>query len=304
MSKSRNANLLAKKIRSQTLLTQSTASRLAKQLHTYTGSPIADAPDHKHRRLEAHAAHVLATAFQDRQLNGALLGVASARPDATHNLALRLEPEMADEVLHVLLPYFDEDYGGLRGLPGLRPLPAKRGIVLHDVSSSARMMVMREDGRPLSLPPARDGEIPQWSLSPHSATQDEQEEAEWWGRPNRRSADVPVRDLLFSRILRRPTLVNRAAAPHGLANCYTHHSGDLVIEWCCGDTVEAFCAALLAHDFIKNVPRHEACKLIPPHAARMGGYTVVLRRQPDCVLPYDLFGEREIAKRVHAGYTS
>ncbi|GAA2714084.1 hypothetical protein GCM10010315_20630 [Streptomyces luteosporeus] len=78
MSKSRNANRLAKRLCRQTTLKQSTASRLAKQVHVYLGSPVADASAPHQRRLEAYVAHVLADGFRDRQLNGALFGVREA----------------------------------------------------------------------------------------------------------------------------------------------------------------------------------------------------------------------------------
>ncbi|MGW4234347.1 hypothetical protein ACWEF9_34630 [Streptomyces sp. NPDC004980] len=303
MSTSRNSSRLAKRIRRQTSLTQSTASRLAKQVHTYLGPPVADSPEPDQRRLEAHVAHVLASRFQDRQLNGALLGVQEARPVSGY-LELTLESAMADEVLRELLPRFDESFGGIRGVPGLRFLPADREVVLHDALSQAHITVRRADGRAWSLPTARDGETPLWNRTRSGLSQDEGEEARWWSESHPSLLDARMRDLVMSRILRRPALVNRAAEPHGFANCYTHHSGDLVIEWCCGDTVEAFCGALLAHGFIDGLPPTEAIELTSPQSARLAGHTVILRRHSSCLYGHEPFSPRRITGYIREGYVS
>ncbi|MEV4436853.1 hypothetical protein [Streptomyces sp. NPDC049585] len=301
MSRSRNANRLAKRLCRQTTLKQSTASRLAKQVRVYLGSPVPDASASHQRRLEAHITHVLADGFQDRQLNGALFGVREVRATAQH-LELVLESAMADEVVHELLPRFDEHYGGIRGVAGLRVQLSSRAIVLGDALSSARIAVTRTDGQAWRLPTARDGETllgDTRGLSP-----EERLEADEWAESIPSFADVPLRDLLLSRLLRRPALVNRAAEPHGFANCYTHHSGDLVIEWCCGDTVEALCATLLAHGFIDGVPPSDAVELASPQSILLGGDIVILRRHSTCLYGRSPFGVQEINEYIREGYES
>ncbi|MFE9604528.1 hypothetical protein [Streptomyces hokutonensis] len=300
MSRSGNTNLLAKKIRSQTSLKLSTASRLAQQVHTYLGPPIPDAEDQPQRRLEAYCAHVLARRFQDGQLNGALLGVVEARPTA-RQLELVLEPAMADSVIYELLPRFDKHYGGIRGVPGLRPRRRQGQLVLRDSFGPAHLIASRADRKPLHLPAPRDGETRLWKARGR-LSRDEKREAREWDTSIPHIVDAPVRDVLLSRILRRPALVNRAAQPHGFANCYTHHEGDLVIEWCCGDTVEAFCATLLAHDFAQGLPRDEAIKLLSAHMARLGGHTLILRRHPSCQYGKGPFSAQEIAEHIREGY--
>jgi hypothetical protein len=299
MSKSRNANSLAKKIVRQTSLKQATASRLAKQVHVYLGSSVVDSPDPRQRRLEAHIAHVLASGFKDRQLNGALLGVRGARPES-QSVKLTLESDMADEVVRELLPRFDHFYGGVRGVAGLRVRGSERQLNLHDAASSAHVTVMRADGGPIRLPSARDGEVLLWKRVPGGLSRDERQEAEEW-KDSRGIEDLRVRDLLLSRILRLPGLVNRTAEPHGFANCYTHHPGDLVIEWCCGDSVEALCAALLAHGFADDVPRANAIELISRHSAHLGDRTVILNRHGSCL--YGSEAER-IAQHIRERYES
>ncbi|MFE4969392.1 hypothetical protein [Streptomyces sp. NPDC056660] len=299
MSHSRNANRLAKKIRNQTLLRLSTSSRLARQADIYLGSSISDAADPHQRRLEAHVAHVLATSFQDRQLNGALLGVREAKSDG-QNLELILESEMADEVLRELLPRFDHFYGGIRGVPGLRIRRSRERVILHDALSPAQVTMTRADHGDMRLPSAREGEVLLWKRAAGGLSRDERREAEEWVA-SRGSADLRVRDLLMSRILRCPRLVNRTAEPHGFANCYTHHSGDLVIEWCCGDTVETLCANLLAHGIVDSLPRENTIELLSHHSAHLGDRTVILNRHSSC-----LYGNsaREVVEYIKKGYDS
>lgn len=299
MSRSRNANRLAKKIRNQTDLKLSTASRLAQQADTYLGSSIEDSPDPRQRCLEAHMAHVLASRFQDHQLNGALFGIRKAEPD-TQSVKLTLESEMADEVIRELLPRFDHLYGGLRGVPGLRVRTSQDQLILHDTASSAQVTVARDGGGSFRLPTERDREVLLWKRFPNSLSRNERQEAKNWTDP-RASDDLKVRDLLFSRMLRCPELVNRTATPHGFANCYTHHAGDLVIEWCCGVTVESLCATLLAHGFADAVPRANAIKLVSRHSAHLGDWTVVLNRHGSC-----LYGckAQHLAESIRKGYRS
>ncbi|GHE64416.1 hypothetical protein [Streptomyces capitiformicae] len=299
MSSSRNTNRLAKKIRNQTSLTLSTASRLARQANVYLGSSVTDATDPHQRRLEAHLAHVLASGFKDRQLNGALLGVREAKPDA-QGLHLTLESEMADEFLRELLPRFDHFYGGVRGVPGLRVRGSNERVVLHDALSAAQVTVTRTDHSRMRLPSARDGEVLLWQRAPGGLSREEGQEAEEWVDSGG-SADLRVRDLLLSRILRCPGVVNRTAEPHGFANCYTHHSGDLVIEWCCGDTMETLCANLLAHGIADGLPRRQAIELLSRHSAHLGDRTVILNRHNSCLCGR---GAAEIAEYIRKGYES
>ncbi|MEU3221505.1 hypothetical protein [Streptomyces sp. NPDC006971] len=299
MSRSRNANRLAKQIRDQTSLTLSTASRMAQQANVYLGSSVVDSHDPRQRRLEAHMAHVLASGFQDRQLNGALLGVREAEPES-QSLKLTLESDMANEVLRELLPRFDHFYGGVRGVPGLRVRGNERRLVLHDAASPAHITVTRADGAPIRLPSARDGEVLLWKRVPGGLSRDERQEAEDW-TDSRAIEDLRVRDLLLSRILRCPKLVNRPAEPHGFANCYTHHAGDLVIEWCCGDSVEALGATLLAHGFANDLSRTNAIELVSRHSAHLGDRTVILNRHGAC-----LYGRNaeDVTDYIRKGYES
>jgi hypothetical protein len=298
MSNSGNAKRLAKKIRDNTSLTLAASFRLARQLNVRPEPPTVDAPDPRQRRLEAHLAHVLAASFQDHQLNGSLLGVRKAVPNG-QRLDLLLEPAMAEAVIYELLPRFDRSYGGIRGVPGLRVTGDGRRWTLHAIGLG-KVTAARTDHGPIRLPIPRDDEVALWGRLPDDLSRDERREIEWW--VDAKSVDAPdIRDLLMSRLLRRPELVNKAAEPHGFANCYNHHAGDLVIEWCCGDTVEALCAALLAHGFIDGVPRADAVELVSRNSALLGDATIILNRHTSC-----LYGDnvQSIAEYIKKSYES
>lgn len=123
-----------------------------------------------------------------------------------------------------------------------------------------------------------------WDLHPHTAHVEELSHIQSWDSPFKGDR-APHRDLVLSRILRRPTLVNRAAATHGIANCYTHGTTDLVIEWCCGDSLNSMFGALLAHGMIDGLPPAEAAELYPAsNTALLGNRSLVLRRHDSCMI--------------------
>ncbi|MFJ7273258.1 hypothetical protein [Kitasatospora sp. NPDC098663] len=298
MSKSGNVNRLAKKIRDNTSLTLTASFRLAQQVNVRPGPPTADAPEPRQRRFEAHLAHVLAARFQDHQLNGALLGVREAVSNG-QRLDLLLEPAMAEAVICELLPRFDHSYGGIRGVPGLRVMGDGRRWTLHAIGLG-RVAAARTDSGLIRLPLPRDDEVALWGRAPDDLSRDEKREIERWVDA-KGVDDLHTRDLLMSRLLRRPELVNRTSEPHGFANCYNHHAGDLVIEWCCGDTVEELCASLLAHGFIDGVPRASAVELVSQHSARLGDATIILNRHASCLYGDDA---QTIAEHIKRGYES
>ncbi|MBC3985583.1 hypothetical protein H8N01_24140 [Streptomyces sp. AC536] len=215
-------------------------------------------------------------------------------------MVLTLDSDMADEVLRELLPRFDHIYGGIRGVPGLRVRGRGDRVVLHDALGPAQVTVTRSDHGRMRLPSAREGEVLLWKRTSGGLSHDEKQEVEEWAVPQGRT-DLRVRDLLMSRILRCPRLVNRTAEPHGFANCYTHHSGDLVIEWCCGDTVEALCANLLAHGIADSVPREKAIELLSPHSAHLGERTVILNRHNSCLYSNEAW---DVVEYIKKGYAS
>ncbi|MFJ8729758.1 hypothetical protein [Streptomyces bauhiniae] len=162
------------------------------------------------------------------------------------------------------------------------------------------MTVTRLDNGAMHLPSARDGEALLWKRIPGGVSSDEREEVDEW-LDSKTIGDLDARDALLSRILRHPEVVNRAAEPHGFANCYVHHPGDLVIEWCCGDSAEALCANLLAKDFAEGLSPDKAVELYSQYSVGFGDGTVILRRHSSC-----LYGRHaaEVTEAIKKRYES
>ncbi|MEU6991238.1 hypothetical protein ABZ953_11340 [Streptomyces sp. NPDC046465] len=195
--------------------------------------PIPDAATSGQRRFEARIAHTLTEPFRDSQLDGAVLGLHGVDPDPDRP-ALRLHPLMADRIVTELLPRFDTSFGGMRGVPGLRLQRADDCWQLVDIRGSAEVRLNHDDpGWSPRMPERERGITCIWRDAPAKCSRVEHQEiAEWdadkgYLRPE-------ARDLLFSRVLRRPLLINAAASAHGWANTYNHHTHDIVVEWCCG----------------------------------------------------------------------
>jgi hypothetical protein len=198
--------------------------------------PVPEAPTADQRRLEAIAARELAEALSNGQLDGALLGIQKAKPAQEGFLWLEPHPAMAYAVVHRLLPYHDQNYGGIRGVPGLRPRSLKDGLlVLADSLSTAGLVLRVPSG--FSLSPVSsddDGDYDAiWCDHPNSTHDKEIDFLHSWSRTFD-AAGARRRDLVFSRLLRRPGILRRIGTTHGLAHTWSHWPRDIVIEWCCG----------------------------------------------------------------------
>ncbi|WP_237404793.1 hypothetical protein [Actinacidiphila reveromycinica] len=147
MSTSDNVTRLAKRISQLTEFTYSKSLNLAKQVNVFIKEPLSDAAGGAQPRLEALVAHTLANAFQDCQVNGALLGILRVQP-TPRGVVLQLEPEMSDEVIAALLPRLDFGYRGLRCVPGVRPHCSRGAVVLRSLFGSAEIALSRNDGSP------------------------------------------------------------------------------------------------------------------------------------------------------------
>ncbi|MEU6125047.1 hypothetical protein [Streptomyces sp. NPDC047123] len=196
--------------------------------------PVPDAAAPKQRRFEALLAHSLSEPLRDCQLDGAVLGMQGVTPDPDRP-TLRLHPVMADRIVSYLLPCFDTFFGGIRGVPGLRLQHADGQWLLVDVSSSAAVVLEHEDPAWSPVLPERERGITRiWRDAPNRLSRVERQEITDWDAGGGLSSRPEARDLLFSRVLRRPLLINAAASAHGWANTYNHHTDDIVVEWCCG----------------------------------------------------------------------
>lgn len=199
--------------------------------------PVPDPNSHAQAHFEALVAHTLADELRDRQLGGAVFGVTGVDLRA-QTPVLFLHPTMASRAISLLLPHYDDDFGGIRGLPGARPVLATGRLLIHDLLGEGSIELAMADGTLPPRPSARLDMRADWRR--RTPTTDEVEERSWQESkrnpsPGKAAVDATpdARDLLFSRLLRRPRLVNRVAGGHGHVNSYTHGS-DLVFEWCCG----------------------------------------------------------------------
>jgi hypothetical protein len=205
--------------------------------------PVPDPVSPAQARFEAIAVKVLAVELGDRQVGGAVLGVEGVDLQS-ERLICWLHPVMARRVVSILLPRFDHEIGGIEGIPGARPRIVDGNLVLIDLFSDA-LLELRVKRAKQPLAPVVDrrcGVWPLWRLA--DPTVEEVEERSLWGSDRNLGLGDPAepdvfgtRDLLFSRLLRRPGITNRVAHAHGLVNSYTHGE-NVILEWCCGATAE------------------------------------------------------------------
>lgn len=120
-----------------------------------------------------------------------------------------------------------------------------------------------------------------WRDAPDRLSRVERDELVYWESDGGIGRSTDARDLLFSRILRRPLLINRAGASHGWVNTYTHHEYDIVFEWCCGMSAEALAEVLRASGIESTVGAIDFRPALgrEPHAERidMADASIVLR---------------------------
>ncbi|MFF4157508.1 hypothetical protein [Streptomyces sp. NPDC001678] len=256
--------------------------------------PVPDASSAPQRQLEAFAANTLANTFRDHQLDGSVLGVVKAEP-SSDSLDLQLHPVMANHVIAALLPRVDWEYGGLEGVPGLRPRDRAGQLVLEDVSGRAALRITQPAGERLRLPQGRRGELAMWRKSPRRLHGSEEPDLSSWQSGSRQRERSFARDYLLSRMLRRPRLLNRAAKAHGFANSYTHGYSDLVVEWCCAASVEEM-ASLLRRSGLTAQPASLVCATTESFLGNLdlGPSRVVIRRLPRCTIPYDVISEEQL----------
>ncbi|WP_051763682.1 hypothetical protein [Streptomyces virginiae] len=227
--------------------------------------------------------------------DGALFGFTSARP-ARAGLSLALHPAMADRVLATVLPRIDQDYGGLRGVPGLRIVPTGRSWALIHLPGRAAVHLVHPDPdwRPV-LPEHGDGLTQLWRRNRHRPHPAEAADLRERGGVAADPGSDAAQDWLNSRLLRRPRMLGAAGAVHGSANVYTHGGGDMVVEWCCGVERDELERRLRRSGLARRPDRiAERLRDQPwfPGEIAMGGAFVSLRRGP-CYAPHPT------ARRAH-----
>ncbi|MFE1463945.1 hypothetical protein ACFW6M_22920 [Streptomyces nigra] len=278
--------------------------------------PIPDASSAPQRHLEAYVVHVLADALRDGQLDSAVFGVTRVRALPSCPV-LYLHAEMADVVVSEILPRFEAGYGGLKGVPGLRPTPVPGGgLDLRLVGTGARLRFMSEgtDWKPVlpgDVPPGDkiEGgedyqEVRQLWHSEESLDPLETDELRFWNmEPTSRRKEVVERNWLLSRILRRPAIVNLAGNSHGWANTYTHAYEDVVIEWCCGEDPQYVKSKLLESGLVES-PAGVDIEPDPdfkhPETFYFGSGRAYVRRLSDCRISE--FSAVRIRERIRERY--
>lgn len=239
----------AKALSAATGMAYASYHRLERAGRTRRARPVPDAISRSQTRFEAMAVSALAAAFRDRQprltdengrpINGAVLGITRIDLHADRPICF-VQPRMANRLVRALLPEYDETQGELRGVPGARPVNTGGHLVIRDLLSDAAIELRRDDQENPHLPmPGNDAPEPfDWQHgSAHDLELQQREDREaatnyGLGRPARPEA-FAARDRLFSRLLRRPLIINRCSPKaHGAVNTYTH-GDDLVLEWCC-----------------------------------------------------------------------
>ncbi|MCY0931799.1 hypothetical protein OTB20_37595 [Streptomyces sp. H27-H1] len=239
--------------------------------------PVPDAVDGGQRAFEAGVVLVLADRLRHEQVEGALLGFTRAEP-GPGGLTLSLHPAMADRVVAELLPRIDTEYGGMRGVAGLRLTGGPGQWHLSGLLTGARIRLMHPhpEWTPL-LPDDGVGTSYLWRRDPSRLHGIET------GRPYDRWGEA--RDWLLSRLLRRVSLINEAGAAHGWANTYTHGNRGVVVE-CCAVSGQHMTRSLLRSGLTMVPPDltggHEPDEVATAHGQLGLGDALVTVRQAGC----------------------
>ncbi|MGL6236104.1 MAG: hypothetical protein ACRC20_12260 [Segniliparus sp.] len=203
--------------------------------------PVPDAATSAQRSFEAYATHSLAEALHDKQVDRIVFGIISAipRPDG---LDLEAHPPMLNNVLAALLPRYQPEYGGVIGVPGLRPRHENGVLVLSQLGTGALLRIVNKnianlDIRAVRYPDREPRETQVWLKQPDHLHPREEDLLETWALPSLGN-NPAARNYLYSRLLRRPRLVARTGTCRNSVNSYNHGFEDMVLEYCCGEDDE------------------------------------------------------------------
>jgi hypothetical protein len=218
------------------------ALRLAETGRTERHHPVPDAILADQRAFEARLAFALIEAFPEQlQPQGFPWGIESVRAE-TSGIDIFPAPDASEQVLGALVPYHDRAYGGIRGASGVRVNTTSDGWwILRDSKTAASVRVaasattgLRRGGNDIS-PRTRH------FITAPRLTTEERRDLQHPHHLARSSPDgwLEHRDVLGSRLLRRPKLIQLLAEEHGFVNIYSHAGKDVVLEWCCGYSSDA-----------------------------------------------------------------
>ncbi|MEU8514135.1 hypothetical protein AB0C76_21465 [Kitasatospora sp. NPDC048722] len=264
MSASDNVTRLARRIQKLTGLQYCRARELAQQVRVFAKHPVPDAETAAQVHLEAVVVHAFADALRSRNVDFAVFGVVGSGI-AEDGLTVRLDSSVGTDLVARLLLYWDVRQFAVRASP------VHGGITVCGRSGPERITFVNDDGTPLVFDPERL--LPSDMARVHG----------YPGRPG-------PHELLLSRLLRRPTLLNQTAALHGTVRCHARSTAALVIEWCCGDTFETLFATLLAHGVADGLPSNRPAEFLGAEgAAFIGDRMLELKRHVHSVFSCDRY---------------
>lgn len=279
----------------------------AEQRFISVDRPVPDGLSPAQRSLEAYAVNVLSAAFCDSQLESNIFGITRVSP-LPSGPVLYLQPEMADAAVAALLPRYESGFGGVKGIPGLRPDPSVQGALslrLTGTRAHIQLRSERSNWRP-ELPVDRldgagEGVRQLWTSGDALDPLEEERLDRWDNWPTSRTTERVERNWLLSRLLRRAALVNVAGASHGWANTYTHTYEDLVIEWCCGIDPSEMQSRLVRSGLLVPPPRLTLQAQVSPAypgTLRLGSGRAYVVRRSNCAISDEVARQvRELLRR-------
>lgn len=238
----RREHQTAKLTRKLTGMSYGHVLRLARDGTTGSRQPVPDALTAEQRAFEARLTFALIDAFPDyMQPHGSPWAIATVRTEPS-TLDIFPTPGATEHLLGALVPYHDRQYGGIRGASGARiTITADGWWILRDLHTTASVRIAAPASADLRRARHRGSSSRSRKLitTTHLTTEERQD----FAHIDRLARHHPEqwqkhRDVLGSRLLRRPAIIHQLAAAHGHANIYSHAGMDVVLEWCCGPTCD------------------------------------------------------------------
>jgi hypothetical protein len=237
----------AKLTRKLTGMRHGHALQMARTGATERHHPVPDAFTADQRAFEARIAFALVDAFPEHLQPGGFPWAIAAVTSNPTGLDIHPAPGATEHLLGAIVPYHDRQYGGIRGTSGARVTITDQGWwILRDLHTAASVRIAAPASADLRRGRYRGSSPRARRLIVAAAlTTEERRDLAHIDRLAQSHPDhwQAHRDVLGSRLLRRPGLIQRLAQAHGHVNIYTHAGMDIVLEWCCGPTSDEFSSA-------------------------------------------------------------
>lgn len=231
--------------------------------------------------LESLILYQLVDEFGSRDAVGTLVGIEETCSEQ-RGLLLVPAPEHAERVAFSILPSYDPESGNWYGVAGLRARRQDGVWVFRVLNTDAKVKIparLLPDG----IPTRPDGMhfelslLPIWISHPHSLSPGEVKPTlNRFVGPN----EIPeAASQLTSALLRHPHLVRRIHAEKAcFVDLYHHSHDDLVLEWCCGPSVDDVAQEILSEHAVGQwlQPHHEMTDWSPRIAEHEGDKPLIL----------------------------